>query len=236
VLSDWVLGRWFSHMQVFGGSAGLLSETFYQVLRHVDSTFCDQCLSTPERYAPFFPEWAEAVARAAALDPALYPQNYRDGCGVIGFVDGTVRPICRPTTGQEYVYSGHKRLHGLKFQSVMTPCGIIMDLAGAYPGCRHDMTAFAWSGVDDALNAVNANRLPGALKYVLYGDSAYSASSNVHTAYPRPSAAEHHYNVRMNAVRTSVEWVGPHVASQLLVLHTRHQRWMLPFLDFSRGR
>ncbi|ESO99449.1 hypothetical protein LOTGIDRAFT_113508 [Lottia gigantea] len=36
-----------------------------------------------------------------------------------GFVDGTVRPICRPTRYQRVCYNGHKRIHSLKFQSVM---------------------------------------------------------------------------------------------------------------------
>ena len=33
----------------------------------------------------------------------------------IGFVDGTVRPICRPTIFQRVCYNGHKRIHSLKF-------------------------------------------------------------------------------------------------------------------------
>ena len=36
-----------------------------------------------------------------------------------GFVDGTVRPIPRPGENQRVVYNGHKRVHGLKFQSVV---------------------------------------------------------------------------------------------------------------------
>ena len=32
-----------------------------------------------------------------------------------GFVDRTVRPICRPGEHQQAVYNGHKRVHSLKF-------------------------------------------------------------------------------------------------------------------------
>ena len=32
-----------------------------------------------------------------------------------GFVDGTVRPICRPQKNQRIVYNGYKRVHALKF-------------------------------------------------------------------------------------------------------------------------
>lgn len=49
-----------------------------------------------------------------------------------GFVDGTVRPICRPGEHQRTVYNGHKRVHGLKFQSVVLPNGLIGNLAGPW--------------------------------------------------------------------------------------------------------
>ena len=47
-----------------------------------------------------------------------------------GFVDGTVRPICRPNANQKQVYNGHKRVHALKFQSVAIPNGLIANLYG----------------------------------------------------------------------------------------------------------
>ena len=53
--------------------------------------------------------YADAVfAKGAALD------------NCVGFVDGTVKPICRPGEVQRAVYNGHKRVHGLKFQSKWT--------------------------------------------------------------------------------------------------------------------
>ena len=47
-----------------------------------------------------------------------------------GFVDGTVRPICRPKEHQRVMYNDHKRVHGLKFQSVVAPNGLIANLFG----------------------------------------------------------------------------------------------------------
>lgn len=41
-----------------------------------------------------------------------------------GFVDGTVRPISRPDENQRLVYNGHKRVHALKFQSLVVPNGL----------------------------------------------------------------------------------------------------------------
>ena len=47
-----------------------------------------------------------------------------------GFIDGTVRPICKPGTNQRIVYNGHKKVHSLKFQSVVIPNGMIANLHG----------------------------------------------------------------------------------------------------------
>ena len=47
------------------------------------------------------------------------------------FVDGTVRPISRPDENQRVVYNRHKRVHGLKFKSVVIPNGLIAHLYGS---------------------------------------------------------------------------------------------------------
>jgi hypothetical protein len=47
-----------------------------------------------------------------------------------GFVDGTVRPICRPTKNQKVAYNGHKKVHAIKFQSVVAANGLIANLFG----------------------------------------------------------------------------------------------------------
>ena len=55
-----------------------------------------------------------------------------------GFIDGTVRPICRPSVIQNIVYSGHKRVHGLKFKSVVIPNGLIANMYAPIEAKRHD--------------------------------------------------------------------------------------------------
>ncbi len=56
----------------------------------------------------------------------------------VGFIDGTVRPICRPSRDQDRVYNGWKCVHALKHQSVMFVDGMIYDLIGPFLGIRHD--------------------------------------------------------------------------------------------------
>ena len=59
-----------------------------------------------------------------------------------GFVDGTIRPICRPLRNQRVVYNGHKRIHAIKFQSVVAPNGMIANLLGLLRA--GGMTAGCW--------------------------------------------------------------------------------------------
>ena len=51
-----------------------------------------------------------------------------------GFIDGTVRPLCKPDENQRILYNGHKRMHGIKFQSVVLPNGFIATLFGPVEG------------------------------------------------------------------------------------------------------
>ena len=63
------------------------------------------------------------------------------------FSDGTVCKIAGPKGYQQTVYNGHKRVHGIKFQSVVLPNGLIANLNGPYEGRRHDSTMLRESGL-----------------------------------------------------------------------------------------
>ena len=51
-----------------------------------------------------------------------------DNC--FSFIDGTVRPKGKPGQNQGIVYNGHKRVHGVKFQSMALPNRIIGNMYG----------------------------------------------------------------------------------------------------------
>ena len=51
-----------------------------------------------------------------------------------GFIDSTVKPICRPEENQKVVYNGQKQVHALKYQSVVAGNGLIANLYG--PGLK----------------------------------------------------------------------------------------------------
>ena len=66
---------------------------------------------------------------------------------VWGFIDGTIRPCSTPKRDQRIIYNSRKRLHGLKFQSISTPSGMVANLYGPVEGKRHGSAMLAISGL-----------------------------------------------------------------------------------------
>lgn len=62
---------------------------------------------------------AQAIRRMGSPPPNCF-----------GFVDGTVKLISRPCENQRLLYNGHRRVHTLKFQSLVIPNAIISNLFG----------------------------------------------------------------------------------------------------------
>lgn len=57
---------------------------------------------------------------------------------IVGFIDCIIIPISLPLEDQQLYCSEYKRLHVIKFQSVVTPDGIILQMMGPWNGNRHD--------------------------------------------------------------------------------------------------
>ena len=77
-------------------------------------------------------QWNHTILDPVSLEryaEAVYDKGAAlENC--IGFIDGTVRPICRPGEFQRVVYNGHKRIHVPKFQSFTLPNGMIANMYG----------------------------------------------------------------------------------------------------------
>lgn len=82
-------------------------------------------------------EWNHAILNPPAMQEYATAIHNKGAAlnNCFGFVDGTVRPICRPEKNQRTVYNGHKRVHAIKFQSVVTPNGLIANLYGPVGKC-----------------------------------------------------------------------------------------------------
>ena len=101
-----------------------------------------------------------------------------------GFIDGTVRPICRPKENQQVVYNGHKKVHSIKFQSVVLPNGLISNMFGPLEGKRHDCALLRESNLLPKLNQYAFNQRGDAL--CLYGDPAYPITNHLQAPFPTP--------------------------------------------------
>ena len=57
---------------------------------------------------------------------------------IYAFIDETICKICRPKYNQKQCYSGHKKTHGIKYQSIYSPEGFYINLYGPVAAWRHD--------------------------------------------------------------------------------------------------
>jgi hypothetical protein len=181
---------------LFKRSQDQLSRIHNEVVNHLMKRYAaglrglDQARLTLELLRQF----ADAIqAKGAALPDC------------VGFIDGTVRAICRPGRDQRIVYNGHKRVHALKYQAVVTPDGIIAHMAGPFEGRMHDARILNESGLQAPM-AVCLHGEHGP--YYVYGDPAYGISPHLQSPHKGAdlSADEMAFNRSMSPVRESVEW------------------------------
>lgn len=152
-------------------------------------------------------------------------QLFRAGCPLsncIGFIDGTLRPTARPKMEQRLFYSGHKRVHGVKFQSILTADGIVSHLSGPYEGCRHDCGILKESGF---MSFMEGSFHDGNGPFCIYGDPAYHVSEHILSPYEGAhlSPEEMAFNSTMSSYRIAVEWGFGKIAQQFA------------FLDFKKN-
>lgn len=122
-----------------------------------------------------------------------------------GFLDGTVRKICRPWRRQRLYYNGWKCVHALKYQAVDTPDGIIRQLWGPMVGRRHDVTLLGLSGLMASLQE-SFNDAQG-VPYYIFGDPAYSISPWMMAPFKGVlTVGQTAFNAAMSRVRVTVEW------------------------------
>jgi len=125
---------------------------------------------------------------------------------IFGFVDGTVRSIPKPSHLQSAVYNGKDRVHALKYQSVVTPDGMLHQLAGPWAGARHDMHMLRQSALLPYVNALP--RTADGTQFSIYADCGYSERDGIVTPYfdGAVNAVHEAWNQAMASSRIAVEW------------------------------
>ena len=143
----------------------------------------------------------------------------------MGFIDGTTRNICRPSYRQREFYSGYKKNHALKYQSIVLPDGLIARLDGPFVGRRHDAAILHLSGLLQELRTAFLNTDGSWMS--LYGDPGYSNQKFIKVGYKnqtRLSALQKSFNAEMSALRVSVEYGFGKILQQFA------------FLDFKKNQ
>ncbi|ETV83036.1 hypothetical protein H257_04779 [Aphanomyces astaci] len=151
-------------IDVFGRSPSAQSNIMLFVVDHLHSRFKKTLFLDRDRIAPQLRRFATAIKEKGA-----------EIHNVWAFIDGTVRACTRPTNGtmQRCVYNGHKRKHALKFQTLVTPDGIIAHVFGPVEDRRYDLTILRRSQLERVLRM--DPRFDG---FIIHGDSAYGKSAH----------------------------------------------------------
>ena len=125
--------RYGDMIPAFGRSVPELSMISNKILNHIHKNF--NRLLGGFNHGWMTPESLEEYARVVHQKGAAL-----DFCW--GFIDGTVRPICRPGQNQRVLYNGHKRVHSIKFQSVVISqiiCSQSKNMFRNYVNSIHDI-------------------------------------------------------------------------------------------------
>jgi hypothetical protein len=101
-------------------------------------------------------------------------------------------------------YSGYKKKHGIKFQGLVIPDGLVSSLVGPFIGEVNDNRMVAESRFQAQLRSIFKNEE----ELYLYGDQAYFQFYGILSPYPggaSASAAEQAFNLRISRIRIAVE-------------------------------
>lgn len=129
---------------------------------------------------------------------------------VWSFLDRTLKPIARPGNMQRAYYNGHKKRHGIYYQGIATPDGLISSLQGPFIGKTGDWRMWIRSGVQDKLKDLLAP-LPVRNRPLIYGDAAYKMGGfsliGAFTAGPNQeiSPEKRQFNKVMSSFRVAIE-------------------------------
>jgi hypothetical protein len=166
-------------------------------------------LNNMEYWLDYIPQSANAIRLKLANLPTI---NYRlffeeDNFNVFGFIDNTIFAMCRPggpsTAGeqaqrediltQQAWWTGWKKLHGLKWQTVILANGMDFNLWGPVSCRRNDLFTLNNSQILQKVEQLQADR---PRKYKIHGDSAYFEDEYLTTGGGRG----------MSSARESIEW------------------------------
>ena len=173
-------------------------------------------------------KWRErqAIRRPLPLDAILH-QDINipiDGMLVMGFIDCVMLKTERPAAGpiepgpnaqrqhdayimQRSMYSGHKKIHGERFETIENPDGLCGLLSGPWSVRGPDCKVTRYGRINTKLEEAQDGVHPDGRLYSVYGDLAYVRRSCISKKYrPGGTMLEQALNEAMAAMRIAVEW------------------------------
>ena len=149
-------------------------------------------------------QWLAPVNLQPFADTIHASESPLDNCWV--FIDGIVRPICRPRKDQRILHNGHKKVHAIKFQSVVARNGLIANLYGPVEYWHHNNGMLGNSGLFHDLQQYTYG--PNNNIICLYGDPAYPLWPQLLGLFQVAAITplQNSLNKAMSQLRVSVEW------------------------------
>ncbi|OWZ05080.1 hypothetical protein PHMEG_00022900 [Phytophthora megakarya] len=167
---------------------------FYYVCEHIGDGCSPLLRGDWDRVSSRLEDFASAISTKGSVFNNLW-----------GFIDGTLRKICRPghSTEQQAMYNGHKRSHVVTYQAITTPDDLIVHRFGPAEGRAHDLTLLEDSGVETIIE--EDQRFRG---YLLYGDPAYGQTNVFASLLDKVGGAREEKDVKksLSQMRISVGW------------------------------
>jgi hypothetical protein len=184
--------RWFDLKDNFGRHPSLMSRIFHYVMH-----FLLQRLNASLICYPLTRERLEQYV------DAFQRRGVPDVLRVFAVIDTKKHKVCKPGENQRALYSGHKRIHCIKYQTLEGPDGLILHCTPCFDGRRGDGYILRRSGL---VNYLRRHEL--FVDFVILGDSAYPNNDvmvSIFKGRNLPAAAEA-FNTVMCPLRTCVEW------------------------------
>ncbi|ETV75884.1 hypothetical protein H257_09853 [Aphanomyces astaci] len=174
--------RWSDLISMFGRSQSGMCNIFLHVLDHIHNEFDEIIFLDRDRISAQLVEYINAII---AKEP------------FVSAADRVVMNVSEP------ISMDINDAMSSKFQSLVTPDGIISHAFGPIEGRRHHLTILRQSNLENVL--ADDDRFAG---FVVYGDPAYGYSNHLASPFggARLTDAQRVVNKSMSRVRISVEW------------------------------
>jgi hypothetical protein len=187
--------RWNDTVALFHRSRGSLSEIFNVVLGFLFERWRHLFHSFPNNQ--YSDSHFRDIMRA-------FSQFGLPLANLLGFIDGTIRPVARPSWFQMLFYNGKDKVHALKYLALVGADGIVWLLYGPFMGPDHDARLQALSDLEARLRELG-QRLNVDL--YAYGDSAFSLSDVILKGHlgAALNAQQTAFNQSMSRGRIAVE-------------------------------